>query len=1556
MFRIYEQTKVQMQKGYFSDPFLIVDDKGVLTIDNKNKQNIALNKPYTKTLNSKLTTADAGDKMFTDGIKALSAFFRYDNTMLEDITVDLGSPTMIGGTSWTGFSLSASNAHYVETFVSTDGTNFVSLGEVGNGENRQDEYLNTFKGTLARYVRFRAKRNDPYPISVYEGEVYLGQLYKGYRESIHDISSAGVYKGSYATWNQFLPLGTNAWVQTSISLDSGSTWGSWHDLELLGSIGGVPIGTDLSNAKLKVRTYIETTNINTPRFSSFNLYFDNDHSLDDGYIVIPNQKLTDITIHPIMTSNTTPSPYVLTASGSVNETNNPIYYAFDGDATNVNTTAWRVQGHGSWVKIDLGEDNNKPIAGYEYYRGGIYYPIDASLEGSTDDINWVTLSREPNMGNITKFSKRLDLETNKLPYRYYKLVFNSYNTPYGDSMYEIRFLLAGEGYGYQVAGSINVRSNSDIRSSMTIRSENNILLNPTGYTNIDVTPNMSSSKNGNYEVTSNFGDNVGYEAYKAFDGSSSKYNYIWREVIGAIYTVPELQPWITFNFGDNNGKIINKYAIFNLETSNSNYNSSMPKSWSLHASNNGYDWKLLDERINEPSWSDGQKRSYEFINLNRYTKYRLTFHSGYNPTNFNIAEIEYYENAPHMASQLRSSIIIPQRKDISGSINIRGATFIIFDDNYNVEIPKMTADNAPAPYVAKASSVYSYSYPAWKAFDKIVDVVNDCWISTGKNNEWLQIDYGSGNEKFVSSYAITHSKFPSNTQNAPKKFNLLASNDEINWYLFDSRENEVGWTAYERRSYKVDKGSITEKFRFYRLHIIEGEADRMLTVNQLELFGPTTVYGSQIETKVYVKHRSNLTSNINVKGTSVIIIKDNFTDIPAMTSNNTPAPYVISASSFSSTNYAWRAFNKSTSGYWQTSTGKTSGEWIQIDYGVGNEKYISSYKISAFTNNGVIKSFRLLASNDEVNWIEIDKRTNEPSWGTDEVRSYTILGNPAEKFRYYRLVVLESYFNFVNIGQLELIGVQEVYGSQLYSSLYIKDRIDLSSNLYVNLYNRAQGRVNITPVAYSSIPSSVVVKVTSELVSTIKIPFYNRAQGIVDVIPPPRTVVGFNPIQDAFVREGAPTFNYGVEQSMLVGYSTVFNELYRSLVQFDISALPKDQIITKAKMKLYNSIAKTDNYRVGAFKNKFDWNETSVTWKNHEETFDLVTTSSIGQTVGYVEFDIIDIVNEWYLDPSVNKGLLLKFIDEHEHENLQFYAREASISNVRPVLEIEYYNPVNSSFGHSNMPSNTFVLYRSDLKSSLKVPFYNIDKSLPSNIKIKDKDSIWGSLFINQGDVFCSVIVTQTDDDDLKSNVTVRRSDINEIDGSMFVGVPDLISSVYVLNREDVPSNIIVIQLDDSEVEGSISVSKPDMPSSVFVLHRHDLYSTFVVRGYREDEIGGSLSVSNDTLHCSLSVVFSSSVDSNINVRGNDHIQIKSKIIVPHRNDLQSKVFVIGASAIEGSINILSGYLKCSLSIPYGEFKEIKSSMNVRVWWASDMPTTLTIRMPVDDEGYAFIM
>lgn len=1557
MFRIYEQTKAQMQQGYFSDPVLIVDDKGVLTINNRNKlQNLALNKPYTKSSNSTLAVADTGNKMFTDGDRVSA--FRYSSSTSEEITVDLGSPLMIGGTNYIGNSAIAQNPYYVETLVSTDGTNFISLGEAGNGTGFQDEYLNkNFEGTLARYVKFKTKRPSAYSLSVYEGEVYPAVVHKGYRETVHDISSVGTYKGSYATWNQVLPIGTNAWVQTSVSLDGGSTWGSWNDLELLGSVGGIPLGEDLSNARLKVRINLETNNLNNPRFSSFNLYFDNEHSLDDGYIIIPNNKHTDTPIHPLMTSSNTPAPYVISAYGTANETTGPIINAFDGD--NSNAKEWKVAGDGAWAKIDLGEGNNKPIAGYEYYRGGLYYPQDISLEGSTDDINWVTLDREYSIGNVTQFRKNIDLEKNKLPYRYYRLLFNRFSTTYTVNIYEIRFFLADEGYGHQIEGSINVPYYNDVISSIIIQSDN-IILNPVGNTDKDVTPNMSSPKNGIYEVTSNFGNTAPYEAYRAFDGSAYNYQNIWRENFPNMFSNPERRPWIVFNFGDNNGKIINRYSISSLEVTNTTYNNSMPTSWALHASNNGFDWVLLDERMNQPSWSGGQKRYYEFSNLNRYTKYKLTFIGGYYSDVMNIAEIEYYENAPQVASQLKSSILVPQRNDISGSINIHGTTLIIFDDNFNVGIPKMTADNAPAPYVAKASSVNSSSYPAWKAFNKVVDVTNDCWISLGTSNEWLQIDYGAGNEKFVSSYSITLSQFGNNLQNAPKKFDLLASNDEINWYLFDSRDNETGWGPNERRTYKVDKGSPTEKFRYYRLHIIEGEnSSRNVTVNQLELFGPTISYGSQIEGKVNVKPRIDLVSNINVKGTTLIIIKDNFTDMPAMTSNNTPAPYVISASSIYSTSYpAWHAFNKSLNESWLSASGKTSGEWIQIDYGLGNEKYINAYRISTrgSSNGALPKSFRFLASNDEINWIELDRRENEINWTVGETRTYDIVGNPADKFRYYRLEVLETNpGSYVAIGELELMGVQEVRGSQLDSTLYIKDRVDLPSNLFVNLYNRAQGRVNITPVSYSSIPSSVIVKVTTDLISTIKIPFYNRAQGVVDVTPPPRTTVGFNPIQDAFVREGTPTFNYGVEQSMLVGYSTVFNELYRSLVQFDISTLPQGQKITKAKLKLYNSINKTSNYRVGAFKNKLDWNETSVTWKNHEETFDLVATSSIGQTVGYVEFDLMGIVNEWYLDPSSNKGLLLKFINEHDHENLQFYSREAS-SNVRPVLEIEYYNPVNSSFGQSNMPSNTFVLYRSDLKSSLRIPFYNIDESLPSNIKIKDKDSIWGSLFINQRELFCSLIVTQTEEDDLPSSVTVRITDIDEIDSSVFISVPDLISNVYVLNREDLASSIVVVQMDTSDIQGSISISKPDMPSSVYVLYRHDLYSSFVIRGYREDDLRSSLTVTNDTIHCSISVVFSSSVDSSINVRVSDRTQIPSKIIVPHHNDLQSKVFVVGASMIGGSINILSGYLRSSLTIPYGAFKDLDSRLNVRVWWASDMPTTLIIRMPIDDEGYAFIM
>ena len=92
-------------------------------------------------------------------------------------------------------------------------------------------------------------------------------------------------------------------------------------------------------------------------------------------------------------------------------------------------------------------------------------------------------------------------------------------------------------------------------------------------------------------------------------------------------------------------------------------------------------------------------------------------------------------------------------------------------------------------------------------------------------------------------------------------------------------------------------------------------------------------------------------------------------DIPAMTGRSTPAPYVVSESSFVNERPGWLAFNQDNDS-WVTSNGDVSSAHITIDLG-------DIYKISELTvwasNNDPSRmptSWRLLGSLDGVSYTE----------------------------------------------------------------------------------------------------------------------------------------------------------------------------------------------------------------------------------------------------------------------------------------------------------------------------------------------------------------------------------------------------------------------------------------------------------------------------------------------------------------------------------------------------------------------------------------------------------
>ncbi len=95
----------------------------------------------------------------------------------------------------------------------------------------------------------------------------------GTRETVVDISGANPAGGAKIEWSKTTPTGTTVTVETALSLDGGSTYGAYAEATSGSSIPGIASDTDLSNAKLKIKETLSTTDTSiTPKLHSLSVY------------------------------------------------------------------------------------------------------------------------------------------------------------------------------------------------------------------------------------------------------------------------------------------------------------------------------------------------------------------------------------------------------------------------------------------------------------------------------------------------------------------------------------------------------------------------------------------------------------------------------------------------------------------------------------------------------------------------------------------------------------------------------------------------------------------------------------------------------------------------------------------------------------------------------------------------------------------------------------------------------------------------------------------------------------------------------------------------------------------------------------------------------------------------------------------------------------------------------------------------------------------------------------------------------------------------------------
>lgn len=127
---------------------------------------------------------------------------------------------------------------------------------------------------------------------------------------------------------------------------------------------------------------------------------------------------------------------------------------------------------------------------------------------------------------------------------------------------------------------------------------------------------------------------------------------------------------------------------------------------------------------------------------------------------------------------------------------------------------------------------------------------------------------------------------------------------------------------------------------------------------------------------------------------------------PIMTGYNTPAPYVISASSENAGNPAPYAMNNTGwSNWWRTVAWTTLPQWLKLDFGA--QVSISSLEITTNGNAAFhFGSFQFQGSNNDISWIDISSYTGL-TWGVGETKTWNV--SHAGTFKFVRLYVTVAY-------------------------------------------------------------------------------------------------------------------------------------------------------------------------------------------------------------------------------------------------------------------------------------------------------------------------------------------------------------------------------------------------------------------------------------------------------------------------------------------------------------------------------------------------------------------
>lgn len=170
-------------------------------------------------------------------------------------------------------------------------------------------------------------------------------------------------------------------------------------------------------------------------------------------------------------------------------------------------------------------------------------------------------------------------------------------------------------------------------------------------------------------------------------------------------------------------------------------------------------------------------------------------------------------------------------------------------------------------------------------------------------------------------------------------------------------------------------------------------------------------------------------------------------------------------------------------------------------------------------------------------------------------------------------------------------------------------------------------------------------------------------------------------VMDTNIWSALPDQNFEDAVSFIIGHEDVNDNIIRGLLQFDLTSLPGNAVITSAELGLYywSSGYPLISTTIGVYQVQDSWSEGTVTWKSKPNITPTPEDTRIipdNPSFSFIFWDISDLAAQWQNSPLTtnNHGILLKDInDSMVTLRKYFYSSDYSVYNKRPKLEIDYY-------------------------------------------------------------------------------------------------------------------------------------------------------------------------------------------------------------------------------------------------------------------------------------------